>query len=205
MNSMPTPAAEDQLGQTVRTCQIIMAALIIGPLALLAIAAVIGPVVAPQAGAGAGGNAPAPQSPDAFALILTCTAIAFGVLAVCMSFVLPRVMSANGRKEAVKRGLPPKATGGTGKGAKLQTIDEAQSNLLTQFPTQLIVGAAMLEGAAFFAGLSHMLIGGPILLGLAIALICVLVARFPTRARTELWLEHQRERFRDEEFAAGSP
>jgi hypothetical protein len=205
MNSMPTPAAENQLGRTVRTCQIIVAALILGPIPLLAIGAIIGPLVILHAGVGAGGNAPAPQSPDAFALILTWTVIAFGVPAVIMSFILPRVASANARKAAVKRGFDPQATGGAGKGAKLQTIGEAQANLLTQFHTQLIVGAAVLEGAAFFAGMAHMLIGVPILVGIAIALICVLVARFPTRARAELWLEHQREKLRDEEFAAGSP
>ena len=59
------------------------------------------------------------------------------------------------------------------------------------YQTQLIVGAALLEGAAFFAGIAFMLERDPIAAGMALVLLAVLAARFPTRDRIEAWLEQQ--------------
>ena len=63
------------------------------------------------------------------------------------------------------------------------------------------MGAAIIEGAAFFAATAYLLYGHPIALGVAIVMIGVSLARFPTRARTEHWIEQQQEKLRDEGFA----
>ena len=61
--------------------------------------------------------------------------------------------------------------------------------------------AAILEGATFFAAVVYLLTGNPIVAGVAIALLLVMLAAFPTRARIDLWLERQQEKLREEEFA----
>ncbi len=194
---MSTQETQNSLSAVVRASQIIAGALTAGPLIFLAIAAFIGPLVGRHAGAG-----PANAPPDTFAFILNSVVLASGLLAVSMSFILPGIVSANGRKAAIKQGRLPGSTGATGKGAKLQTLDEAQSILLPIFPTQLIVGAATLEGAAFLAAAVFILIGGLIAPATAIVLLVVLAARFPTEPRAQTWLDQQREKLRDEEFAA---
>jgi hypothetical protein len=195
---MQTPEAEVPFGKLVLVSQFIIASLLAGPLVFLAIAVLVGPVIARQ-----GARAPG-QPDDTFALIMTCTALAFGAMALVMSFVLPPIISANGRKAALKRSLAQNTAGGTGKGGKLQTIDEAQASLLPQFQAQLIVGAAILEGATFFAGVVSLLLGGMIAPAIAILLMIVLAARFPTTTRAQLWLDQQREKLRDEEFTVAA-
>jgi hypothetical protein len=125
-------------------------------------------------------------------------------MAIVMSFILPPLVSANARKAAVKAGLTQNTAGGTGKGGKLQTTDEVQASLLPQYSAQLIVGVAILEGAAFFAGVATLLVGGPIAPAIAIVLLIAIIARFPTESRAQLWLDRQREKLRDEEFAAAA-
>ena len=145
-------------------------------------------------------NAP----PDTFAFILNSVVLAFAALAVPMSFILPAIVSTNGRKAAIKQVLSPSTTGAKGKGAKFQTSDEPQSILLPFFHPQLIVGAATLEGATFFAAAVYILIGGLIAPATAIVLLVVLAARFPTESRAQQWLDQQREKLRDDQFAASA-
>ncbi len=197
---MSTPETQNSLSAVVRTSQIIVGALAAGPLLFLAIAAFIGPLFGQHAAGAATANAP----PDSFALIMNSVALAFGLMAVPMSFIVPGLVSANGRKAAIKQGVSPRTAGTSGKAAKLQTLDEVQALLLPQFPAQLIVGAAILEGAAFLAGIVTLLIGGLIAPGIAIVILVVLAARFPTESRAQTWLEQQREKLRDKEFAASA-
>ena len=63
--------------------------------------------------------------------------------------------------------------------------------LVPVFQTQLIIGAAMLEGGAFFAAIAYMLERSPIAAGMALVLLVVLASRFPTRDRIQAWLDHQ--------------
>ena len=65
--------------------------------------------------------------------------------------------------------------------------------LATVFSTQLIVGAALNESAAFFAGLAYLIGKDPIALGVAILLLGAIVARFPTTHRVALWITRQEE------------
>jgi hypothetical protein len=61
---------------------------------------------------------------------------------------------------------------------------------------QLIVGAAISEGLAFFAGVAFFIERSPIALGAALVFVAALIARFPTHRRVQLWIEHQRDQLR---------
>ena len=55
----------------------------------------------------------------------------------------------------------------------------------------MIVGAAMVEGAAFLAVFAYLLDRTTLSLALAVVLIAGVTAHFPTRSRVEHWIEGQ--------------
>ncbi len=61
------------------------------------------------------------------------------------------------------------------------------------YQTRCILGAAPLEGAAFFQLIAYYLEGLPLYLGLAGGLLVLLLLRFPTRHGVESWVTAQRE------------
>ena len=65
--------------------------------------------------------------------------------------------------------------------------------LAVVYSTQLIVGAALNEGAAFFAGVAYLIGKDPIALGVGLFLVGVLIARFPTTDRVARWIARQEE------------
>jgi len=92
-------------------------------------------------------------------------------------------------------GAPPK--GGPSEPKQLYPASYT-GKLAPIYQTQLIIGAAMLEGAAFFATIAYMFATiaymverNPLALATAIALLGALVARFPTSDRVNAWLDRQ--------------
>ena len=135
------------------------------------------------------GGAPAPAAAGPGTPLFTYIAVAVGLMNLALSFVVPNLAVANGRRQ-IARGVAPKIKGGPTE-AK-QIYPSGDTGMLAQlYQTQLIVGAAMLEGAAFFAGIAFMLERNPIAAGMALVLLAVLAARFPTRDRIQAWLEQQ--------------
>jgi hypothetical protein len=195
---MATPRAAVSLETGVRTCQIIVAALIFGILPLLALSVVIGPLLTPRGGAAAAAGAGAGGPDNLMGPILTYTATGFGVLALVLSFILPGVISANARKTLVQGTQMQQPGVKTGKGSTVQSIEDQQGDLFPIYQMQLIAGAAVLEGAAFFAAAAHLLVGDPILLGVVVVLIGGFIGLFPTLARATRWIEQQQERLRDD-------
>jgi hypothetical protein len=61
-----------------------------------------------------------------------------------------------------------------------------------------IFAAAVLEGAAILLLIAHLVEDSPLSLGVAIVLIVVLAAHFPTESRVDGWIEDQT-RLLDEE------
>jgi len=55
------------------------------------------------------------------------------------------------------------------------------------------MGAALNEGAAFFAGVAYLIGKDPIALGAGFLLVGALVVRFPTAHRVALWIAKQEE------------
>jgi len=190
MSDMTDP---DALQPIIRTCQIIVGAMIMGVATFLAIAlfvtqVAVNPALAPPGG-GAGGAAIAAPG-DSSLPVITYLAVASGLIVLVLSFVVPKINIARARRQialagpiATTEGVPPEPkqlypAGYTGKLAQL-------------YQTQLIIGAAMLEGAAFFATIAYMLERNPIALATAIVLLGALVARFPTSDRVNAWLDRQ--------------
>ena len=190
MSDMTDP---DALQPIIRTCQIIVGAMIMGVATFLAIAlfvtqVAVNPAPAPPGG-GAGGAAIAAPG-DSSLPVITYLAVASGLIVLVLSFVVPKINIARARRQialagpiATTEGVPPEPkqlypAGFTGKLAQL-------------YQTQLIIGAAMLEGAAFFATIAYMLERNPIALATAIVLLGALVARFPTSDRVNAWLDRQ--------------
>ncbi len=190
MSDMTDP---DALQPIIRTCQIIVGAMIMGVATFLAIALFVTQVAVnpapPPPGGGAGGAAIAAPG-DSSLPVITYLAVASGLIVLVLSFVVPKINIARARRQialagpiATIEGVPPEPkqlypAGYTGKLAQL-------------YQTQLIIGAAMLEGAAFFATIAYMLERNPIALATAIVLLGALVARFPTSDRVNAWLDRQ--------------
>ena len=119
-----------------------------------------------------------------------------------MSFVIPLLVAKQQRRAIASGKLtadsPINAT--PGKGAN--GAASSPGGLPVAFLTQLIVGAAMNEGAAFFALVAYLIEKNPIALAVAIVLIAGVIARFPTAGRVERWLEQQREKLREDQLDA---
>ncbi len=59
------------------------------------------------------------------------------------------------------------------------------------YSQQMIIGAALLEGTAFFWLISYLLEGSPWSLGIAVLCIGGMALKFPTRPRLERWIDQQ--------------
>jgi hypothetical protein len=60
------------------------------------------------------------------------------------------------------------------------------------FQTRLIIGFAMLEGAAFLQAIAYMVEGQLFSLAIGLALVLVMAMAFPTRSRLENWIERRK-------------
>jgi len=190
MSDMTDP---DALQPIIRTCQIIVGAMIMGVATFLAIALFVTQVAVnpapPPPGGGAGGAAIAAPG-DSSLPVITYLAVASGLIVLVLSFVVPKINIARACRQIALAG-PIATTEGVPSEPK-QLYPAGYTGKLAQlYQTQLIIGAAMLEGAAFFATIAYMLERNPIALATAIVLLGALVARFPTSDRVNAWLDRQ--------------
>ncbi len=181
MSDMTDPGALQPL---TRTCQIIVAALIMGVVSFLAIIVLFLPAQGLMVAA-PGGGAPGPAPADSALPLITYIAVAMGLADLALSFVIPSFSVIKARREIAQRGA-----------SKIKGDDTGA--LAQVYQTQLIIGAAMLEGGAFFAAIAYMLERNPIALGMALVLLVVLAALFPIRDRISTWLDHQLGLLREE-------
>ena len=130
---------------------------------------------------------------------LTYTAIAVAAVLLPLSFVVPGMIAAQSRRAiaAGTQAVPPQP----GTGPEAAASDTRQLAMVYQ--QQLIIGAAMNEGTAFFAAAAYLIEKSPIALGLAVLLVGGIILRFPTRRRVELWVDQQREKLNMERQAGG--
>lgn len=61
------------------------------------------------------------------------------------------------------------------------------------YQTRLIVAAALLEGAAFFALVAYLTEGNILTLIVAVVMLGCILARFPTVSKVERWIEQERQ------------
>jgi hypothetical protein len=170
---MPTDD-ESILDQTTRTTQIIIGALTVGLLAFLVIV-LVNPK--PPANVRQG----PPKMGVASVPLFTGIAFVFAAGALTASVVVPKSVVATQRRLIAK---------GTGDGVSSTSAGDT-GKLAQVFSTQLIIGAALNEGAAFFALMAYMFEHNPASLYLAIVLIAGVALRFPTRDRVGQWMDTQ--------------
>ena len=158
---------EDQLAPRVRVMQIIIIALAMGCAAVLFVMYFIRDA-----------QAPAPAMP-----IMTYVSLAFAAMSVTMRLIIPRMMTAMGRK-------------------RLLQFDEPQivEPLLQLFQTQMIVGAALLEGAVFFLAVSYMIEGNLLCLAVGAALTLAVAVQMPTVGGVASWVTQQQDQIRLERY-----
>ncbi len=109
---------------------------------------------------------------------LVYLAIAATVGAVGARFALPGLLRTQGRRQLR-----------AGKAIRGANDDE---RLLAVYQGEVIVGAALLEGAALLCAVAYLLERSPIGVGLGFALVALMLFwEFPTRGRLEPWLEEQ--------------
>ncbi len=114
---------------------------------------------------------------------LVYLAVAVTVGAVGARFALPGLLRTQGRRQ-IRAG---------------QSIRGASDDerLLALYQSEVIVAAALLEGAALLCAVAYMVERSTVGIGLGIALVgLMLLWEFPTRSRLEQWLEEQGKRLR---------
>jgi hypothetical protein len=181
------------LQPTIRTYQIIVGAMIMGVATFLAIALFVTQVAVNPApvlpGEGAGGAAIAAPG-DSSLPVITYLAVASGLIVLVLSFVVPKINVARARRQMALEGPTPTTKGGLSEPKQLYPAGYT-GKLVQLYQTQLIIGAAMLEGGAFFAAVAYMVERNPLALATAIVLLGTLAARFPTSDRVNAWLDRQ--------------
>ncbi len=182
MSNMTDP---DALQPTVRTCQIMIGSMIMGVLSFLAIILFVI--------TDALGNSALP--------VITYLAVAVGFVNLALSFVIPKLNADRARRRIALEGPTPITKGGPSEAKQAYPASDT-AKLAQNYQTQLIIGAALLEGGAFFAAIAYMLARNPLALATAIVLLATLAALFPTSDRVNAWLDRQLELLQEERHSA---
>lgn len=148
----------------IRAMKIIAGALIMGVLVFLGIVLVI-----------TKGEIGGMENAD----ILTIIAAGFGFLMIVNHLVIPRVISGAQLKLAAEKGL-----------ADQDEVAKAKQ-VCGVYQAQMIVGFALLEGAAFFNLIVLMLEKSVASLGVVILLLSLMAIRFPTRDKVSFWVQNK--------------
>src|SRR5208337_4483998 len=155
MSDMTDP---DALQPIIRTCQIIVGALIMGVVTFLAIALFVTQVGVNPAqalpGEGAGGAAIAAAGNSSLPVI-TYLAVAVGLMDLVLSFVVPKMNADRARRQMALEGPSAITKGGPTEPKHLNPAGYT-GKLALIYQTQLIIFAGMREGAAFFATIAYM-------------------------------------------------
>jgi hypothetical protein len=205
--SVPMPGEQDAIRSATLQGQIILGALAAGLVMFLVISTIINilPTLGVAAnGAGNGRGAPAAVAAESPLPIITSVAIAFGAVLLPVSFVVPGLVAKQQRRAFASAGMTASASPAPTPSGQSDTATAPLSGLPAAFLSQLIIGAAINEGAAFLALAAYLIEKNPIALAMAIVLIAGVIARFPTAGRVERWIEQQQEKLRKEQLDARS-
>jgi hypothetical protein len=197
----------DAIDQVTRTTQIIVGALISGVTIFLLIVGFMVHFGVLGAVAGAPGQAAAPNVPGAAAPgnnpaagpglglsmpLLTYIAVGMAAIMLPLSFILPGIVANQSLRAAAASGT----AGGPSPTTASAKAPGAVGGPAAAFQTSAIVGGALNEGAAFFAGIAYLIEQNVIALVVAVILLAVMVVRFPTRERVDRWIAQQEEKLR---------
>jgi hypothetical protein len=173
---MSTSDGSDPLKPVLQTSQIILGALVAGLVFFLGIILFVMPK---QGGPpGGGGQTSLP--------ILLIVVFVFAITGLVLSVIAPRIMMTATRRKIAGAIAASSVPGSPDAKGFLEEVE-----WMPVYMTQMIVGAALIEGSAFFALIVYMLERNPIVLGLALFLIAALALRFPTREKVTTWIDQQ--------------
>lgn len=150
-----------KLGASVRTMQIIAVALIMGVLTFLLVVLLV-----------TKGDIGGMQN----AGLMTMIAAGFGFLMIVNHFVIPPIVTGTQLKQAAAE-------------FSQQQEQVRGQQLYGIYQTQLIIGMALLEGAAFFNLIAMMLEKSVASLGVVILLLCLMLVKFPTHTKVSWWVQ----------------
>jgi hypothetical protein len=200
---MSTAGEQDAIDKRVRTSQIIVGSLIAGVVVFLVVACLVDLRPNAPVPASAEGGPGATRNP--IGSLITYTALGATALLLPLSFVVPGLLAQQNRRAiAAGKWLPPGQGGPPQRPICPEALHSDAGKLALVYHVQLIVGAALNEGVAFFAGIAYLIEKQPLALGLALLLLAGLVVRFPTRHRVALWIDRQQEKLIQERQAAPS-
>ena len=147
---------------SMRVMQIISAALMMGVLSFFSVVLVI-----------TKGEVLGFKAPDMISLL----AAGFGLVMFVNHLVIPNVVSNQQLKSAAEKGLA-------------KDDDETQKlKVAAIYQTRLIVGLAMLEGAAFFNLVALLIEKNGLNLIFVIVILGLMVLKFPTRTNVSWWVQ----------------
>jgi len=146
----------------VRIMQIIAAALMMGVLALLFVVLLV-----------TRGDIGGMQNAD----LITMIAGGSGFLMIVNHLVIPGIITRAQLKQAAASGI-------------LQKEEQAKiEHFCAIYQTQMIIGLALLEGAAFFNLIALMVEKSVASLGVVILLLSLMLLKFPTRDKVSFWVQ----------------
>jgi len=182
---MSNPEPREDLAPQLRTMQILWASLVVGVTMFLVVALVVrsgqGPILVQK------------RLLD-FSDMLVLVGVLVAGMAVLMHYTIP-ALAVNSQRQALAEGR----TDAIFKGREAPRSQDMA--LAAIYQTQMIIGLALLEGAAFLNAIVFMIQGSPVSLAVAVALIGLMATRVPTRGALDGWIEDQRARLRDESEA----
>jgi hypothetical protein len=168
---------QDEIGRLVRPLQIIVPALVVGCLFFLAVVAFFIP----------------PSEPAPHHALMGYVGLGFVLAALIAREIAVRGIVGRGRRRIRAGTFPPPANspvpGLSSQEFLARTGDAGLLSIVYQART--LVGAAILEGAAFLMLSLFMMGRQPWTVALAIALIAGVALHFPTRASVCQWIERQ--------------
>jgi hypothetical protein len=176
---MNTPEEDTRLTVCLRVTRIIISALVIG----VVVCGVVFVAMRQQQ------NQPAAADP-----FITYIALGFAAFQVMLQAVVPGLMTTGLRRQIAAGKWPPANPG-------RPVPPDDLGKLCGLFQTRLIVGAALVEGAAFFLLIAYFLEGSELALAGAGVMLALLLVRFPTRPGLESWLSDQHELLRQDRMA----
>lgn len=166
---------EDLPPQRLRVMQLVASALLLGVVTFLTVALII--VLTQTKGSGL---APAGDLP-----MISVVAVVFLAVEAPLAFLVPGFLTRSAVRQIASGTwrLPP--------GADPAALGTDAAKLLAVRQTTLLVGLALLEGAAFFGCIAFLLEARPFALGVVLVPILLMLVKFPTEGRVRAWLERQ--------------
>ena len=161
--------------QRLRVMQIIATALLLGVVIFLAIVLFLVLVQNNGAGMAPAGNVP----------MLSIVAVVLLIVQAPLALLFPAFLTRNALRQIASGAWRSPA------GTDSANFGTDASKLLAARQTMMIIGLALLEGAALFGCIAYLLEAQPYTLAVVLVALLLMLVNFPTAERVRTWLERQ--------------